>query len=104
MRTDKAGESSAELPTQSKSADTCYMQSYSVMVVITGAGKEQRNSATTASEAASAGAEETSSTSTSTFPSATATNAPKGYGNFTGVSRSLVFAGLTVTLGCFTAL
>ncbi|CAI6090658.1 unnamed protein product [Clonostachys chloroleuca] len=158
MTTVKAEESSAELPTQSESVDTCYMQSHSVMVVVTGgtdkpysystdfyddggdaddwpsiqssalssmhcpssptaasamttsagstqtAGNEQRNSATTASETASAGVEETSSTSDPTSPSATGTDAPKRHGIFTGVPKSLVLVGPTVTRGFFAAL
>ncbi|CAG9947685.1 unnamed protein product [Clonostachys rosea f. rosea IK726] len=155
MTTVKADEFSAELPTKSESVDTCYMQSHSVMVVVTGgtdkpysystdfyddggdaddwpsiqssafssmhcpssptatsatttsagstqtAGNGQRNSATNASETASAGVEETSSTSGPTSPGATGTDAPKGHGNFTGVPKSLVLVGLTVTLKFF---
>ncbi|CAH0019858.1 unnamed protein product [Clonostachys rhizophaga] len=154
MTTVKAKESNAELPTQSESGTTCYMQSHSVMVVITAgtdkpysystdfyddggdaddwpsiqssafssmhcpsspaaasattsvestqtARNEQRNSATTASETASASIEETSSTSS---PSSTGSDAPKGHGHFTGVPKSLVLVGLTVTLGFFATL
>ncbi|CAH0046571.1 unnamed protein product [Clonostachys solani] len=157
MTTVKADESSAELPTQSGAMDTCYMQSHSVMVVITGgtdkpytysadfyddggdaddwpsiqssafssmhcpssptatsattsvestqtAGNEQPNSATTISDTASAGADGTSQTSSPTSPSSTGTDAPKGHGNFTGVPKSLVLVGLTVTLGFFATL
>ncbi|VUC32696.1 unnamed protein product [Clonostachys rosea] len=153
----KADESSAKLPVQSESMDSCYMQSHSVMVAITGGtdkpytysadfyddggdtddwpsiqssvfasmhcsssptvttaatsieptettGNEQRNSATTVSETASAGAEQKSSTNSPTSSSSISTDAPKGRGNFTGVPKSLVLVGLTVTLGFFAAL